>query len=370
MKRIVLMTAIALATLTSLTAAHAQDKQTEWVYTDASVFPLYGKASSEAGGTYARLPQRLENVSRPQIWKLGQNSAGLQLRFRSDSPSIKIRWTSLYKNSMNHMSDTGTRGVDLYILEKDGWHYAGSGRPSQKDQTTDAKVVADMDGSEHEFLLNLSLYDGISSLEIGVEKGRSLDQPSVEHPKRGRKIVMYGTSILQGGCVSRPGMTFTNILSRKLDMEVINLGFSGNALLDYEIAELMAAVENPAVFVFDYVPNPRAELIAEKGEKFFWTVRNAHPEVPVIFMEDPVFPHSRYDSRMRAEINAKNFQQKALYERLKKQGVKRIYYLGSEGEFGNDGEATVDGVHMTDLGSMRYVEHIMPVLKKALRCSR
>ena len=37
---------------------------------------------------------------------------------------------------------------------------------------------------------------------------------------------------------------------------------------------------------------------------------------------------------------------------------------------GDDYEATVDNVHFTDLGMMRYTEHIMPVLKKALRAAK
>ena len=44
----------------------------------------------------------------------------------------------------------------------------------------------------------------------------------------GRPIVWYGTSIAQGGVVTRPGMAFTNIIARNLGREVLNFGFSGN----------------------------------------------------------------------------------------------------------------------------------------------
>ena len=84
-------------------------------------------------------------------------------------------------------------------------------------------------------------------------------------------------------------MAHTSIISRALDREVVNLGFSGNALLDMEIAELMAEVESPSLYVLDYVPNASAKAIAEKGEEFFRILRKAHPKTPVIFVEDPLF---------------------------------------------------------------------------------
>ena len=218
-----------------------------------------------------------------------------------------------------------------------------------------------------EYMLYLSLYDGVDSLEIGVDEGAVVEMPAVASPSREKPVVMYGTSILQGGCASRPGMAHTNIIGRCLDREVINLGFSGNALLDFEIAELMASVPDPGVFVLDYVPNASAGMIDEKGERFFRILRDSHPDVPIVFIEDPEFPHSVFDASIRAEIEQKNRAQRALYERLRKSGERRLYYIGSKGMIGDDGEATVDGIHFTDLGMERYVSHVLPVLKKALR---
>lgn len=162
-------------------------------------------------------------------------------------------------------------------------------------------------------------------------------------------------------------MAHTNILGRRLDREVINLGFSGNALLDMEIAQLMASVEDPGLYVLDYAPNAYADMIDAKGEEFFRVIRDAHPDVPVIFIEDVIFPHTAFDNAIRAEVEAKNAAQKRLFDKLKKSGEKKIYYISAEGMIGEDGEATVDGIHFTDLGAMRYVDHILPVIRKALR---
>lgn len=263
------------------------------------------------------------------------------------------------------MTDTGVKGLDLYFLHDGKWRFAGSGRPKGKEN--EATIVANMDREEREYMLYLSLYDGIDQIEIGIDENSSIGLPKIDSPRSGSPIVMYGTSILQGGCASRPAMAHTSIISRALDREVVNLGFSGNALLDMEIAELMAEVESPSLYVLDYVPNASAKAIAEKGEEFFRILRKAHPKTPVIFVEDPLFAHSIVDNRIREEITRKNAAQKELFERLRRQGEKLIYYVPADKLIGNDGEATVDGIHFTDLGMERYARVMLPVMKKALR---
>lgn len=263
------------------------------------------------------------------------------------------------------MTDTGTKGLDLYAIVDGEWRHVCSAQPQGK--KSERCIIANMDPFEREYMLYLSLYDGVKSLEIGVDEGSVLDLPAVDRPSREKPVVMYGTSILQGGCANRPGMAHTNIISRRLDREVMNLGFSGNALLDMEIAELMASVEEPGLYVLDYVPNASAEAIDEVGEQFFRKIRDAHPDVPVIFIEDVIFPHTIFDNKILEEVTKKNEAQERLYKKLKKSGEKRIYYISAEGMIGDDGEATVDAIHFTDLGAMRYVDHVLPVIKRALR---
>ena len=228
-------------------------------------------------------------------------------------------------------------------------------------------MVKNMTPVVREYMLYLSLYDGVDTLEIGVDEGAVLGQPLAPTPRTERPVVMYGTSILQGCSASRPGMAHTNMIARALDREVINLGFSGNALLDLEIARLMASVPDPAVYVLDYAPNAHAPMIKEHGEEFFRILRDAHPDVPVIFIEDVIFPHTLFDSAIRKEVEDKNFEQKALYERLKKQGEKGIYYIPAAKMTEPDGESTADTIHLTDLGMQRYVDLVLPVIRKALR---
>ena len=281
----------------------------QMTYHDASCFPLLGKATQDTGARYERLPDSLKNISRPPLWNLSRNSAGMAIRFRSNSTRIALKWENLFNNHMNHMTDVGIKGLDLYCWEENGqWRFVNSARPNGK--TNQATVIANMQPKEREYMLYLPLYDGLVSLSIGVDSLSSIDQPQINYPIREKPIVFYGTSILQGGCASRPGMAHTNIISRRLNRECINLGFSGNGQLDLEVARVMA---------------------------------EAH------------------------EVTRKNQTLNEIFNSLKKKGEKDIYLIHSEKMIGEDGEATVDGIHFTDLGMMRYANLITPFIKKMIK---
>lgn len=331
------------------------------VYHDASAFPLLGKATEATATRYERLPDSLQHISRKPLWDLGRHSAGLALRFRSNSTCIAARWEVRDNRSMNHMTPTGIKGLDLYCLQDGEWIFAGSGRPQGK--VNKATIVKNMLPQEREYLLYLSLYDGVTSLAIGVDSLSEILQPAVDLPRREKPIVFYGTSILQGGCASRPGMAHTNILERRLNRECINLGFSGNALLDLEIAHLMASVD-ASMFVLDFVPNATVEQMKERADEFYSIIRRKHPHTPILFIEDPIFTHSPFDTRIAKEVKDKNETLNAIFQSLKQRGEKNIYFLSSRDIIGHDGEATVDGIHFTDLGFMRYAEVLYPILKK------
>lgn len=333
-------------------------------YYDASQFPLLGKVFESSSPRYSRLPDSLESKVRPALWNLGQNSAGLAIRFISNSTRIVAKWESQFNNGMNHMTATGIKGLDLYCFEDGQWHFMNSGRPTGKQNK--ATIIANMEPEEREYILYLSLYDGVSSLAIGVDSLSDISLPKQDIPKREQPIVFYGTSIMQGGCASRPGMASTNILSRLFNRETINLGFSGNAFLDLELAEFMALVDAGA-YVLDFVPNASVEQMKERAIPFYRIIRKYHPDVPIIFVEDPIFIHTKYDKKIAEEVRRKNETINEIFNILKNNGEKHIYFISSQTMLGSDGEATVDGIHFTDVGFMRYVDLISPVLQQVLK---
>ena len=339
--------------------------QAQIVYHDAAEFPLLGRGTDAVKARYQRLPDSLENVSRKALWDLGKNSAGMAIRFRSNSTTIKAKWEVLNKFGMGHMTNIGVRGVDLYCMDEGKWYFAGSGTPRGKE--TEALLVKDMPIREREFMLYLPLYDGTVKVEIGIDSLATISAPQVNEPVRERPVVFYGTSILQGGCANRPGMAHTNILSRWLKRECINLGFSGNARLDYEIASVIASVEDASVIVLDFLPNVTIDQLKERFLPFYKIIRETCPTTPILLVENPPFPNGRFNAEIVDHYTRENAIFKGYYKQLKKEGDKNVYYFSGEGMIGDDGEATVDGSHFTDLGFMRYAEKLYPVLKKLIK---
>ena len=330
----------------------------------AGFLPVYGKIRDCKNPLYSRLSSDMQPAVRKALWNLSQNTAGLYVRFRTNSTSVGARWTVKYNNQFNHITATAVKGLDLYCLQDGKWQFVNSAIPTGKENH--ATIVENMLPQEREFMLYLPLYDGVDKLEIGIDPGAEIVASELNSPNRENPIVMYGTSILQGASASRPGMAATNIIGRRFDREVVNLGFSANAFLDKEIAELMSEVEASA-YVLDFVPNASVSQIKELTIPFYRILRKKHRTTPIIFVEDPQFPSAVYNRVLADEIREKNEALQLVYKELQKEKEKNIYYVPSQALIGDDYEATVDGIHFTDLGQFRYAECIGDCLERAFR---
>jgi hypothetical protein len=332
-------------------------------YVDASAFTLIGKGFSDTETRYERLPVRLKDISRPPVWSLSKNCSGMAIRFRTDSPIIAAKWEVTRDVVMNHFTPTGIKGLDLYCLNRGKWQFVNSARPTGK--SSSAVIINHMNKEVKEFMLYLPLYDGLSKLEIGIEQEASIAGPTDDSPKMGKPVVFYGTSITQGGCATRPGMSYPSILSRMLDREIINLGFSGNGRLDLEIAEVMAELD-ASCFVIDCLPNVTEELMKEKYVRFLEIIREKKPTTPLILVENIHYTHLDFDQEVSRLIDGKNRLLFSIWKKLKQNGDKNLFIIKADGLIGKDLEGTVDGVHLTDLGFLRMAENMYPLIKRRL----
>ncbi len=342
---------------------------TDFVYVDAGNLPVFGKVCADTYGRYSRLPASLKGVSRDAVWRLGLDSAGEYIRFRSDAGVFDFRWKSSFRTKSVNMTACTVSGLALYVFDKGEWIYVGTARPDSKGGLESSYKVScnKLTGQMREYMLYLSLYDEVKDLEIGVPEGRAVESPQLNSPRVEKPVIMYGTSILQGASSSHPGLCGTALLGRMLDRQVINLGFSGNALLDMEIAELMAAYPDPGVFVLDNMPNGTPELTREKEAAFFRILRDAHPDVPVVFVENPNYPGMRFDKGRENYVLVRNEALREVYDSLKTCGDKKIYLVGAMKMLGEDNTGTVEGTHFTDVGFISYSKILYKTLKKLLK---
>jgi len=339
---------------------------------DISQLELEGKGWDDTTHPYDRLPARAEGKVTDGVWHLSRNSAGMAVRFVTDSTSIGARWKLRSSSlAMNHMPATGVSGLDLYIRTEDPdqlWHWVGVGRP-EKFPDNEKPLVSGVPEGQHEYLLYLPLYNGVESLQIGIEADATLFRPAPRPDTRAKPVVVYGTSITQGGCASRPGMAYPAIVGRWLDRPTINLGFSGNGKMEIEMAEFLGELDASA-YVLDCLPNMSPELVTERVGPFVRLLREKRPDTPIVLVENIRYQAGAILPATKRGYMAKNEALRAVHGELVADGIGGLHYVPGDDLLGHDGEATVDGTHATDVGFLRMSEVLTPVLRSILEPER
>lgn len=332
---------------------------------DVRELEVEGRGWSDTAEFYDRLPARAEGLVRGPVWQLSQHSAGICVRFVTDATTLSARWTLRFESlAMNHMPATGVSGLDLYVRDKGKWRWLAVGRPEQFPANQHV-LVSDLPTAEREYGLYLPLYNGVRSVEIGLPKDATFAR-APGWPEGVKPICFYGTSITQGGCASRPGMAYPAILGRWLDLPTINLGFSGNGQMESEVAQLLAELD-PCAYVIDCLPNLDVARVAERTQPFVETLRQARPDTPIVLVESITYQNAYLLPGMCESHTSKNAALRAACNQLTARGVGNLHYVPGGKLLGDDGEATVDGAHPTDLGFVRMAEVLEPVLKHTVK---
>ncbi|MGB0990844.1 MAG: SGNH/GDSL hydrolase family protein [Akkermansiaceae bacterium] len=326
---------------------------------------IEGRIHSEAG--YGRLPANAKATVRPAVWNLGAQSAGLTIRFWSNSPDIHLQYQLTGSLAMPHMPATGVSGFDLYRRTSEGkQHWVAALKPSKTAATV--KLAGGL--SSHPrvpalYTLYLPLYNGVKSLKIGVPKGKTL---SPAKPNSLKPIVVYGTSIAQGACASRPGLAWTNILSRGLDWPVINLGFSGNGTMEPAVADLFLKTD-AAVYVIDCLPNMNTHAVKKRIAPLLDQIRKARPSTPILLVEQAPRDNAIWHPAGQKQLTAECAALRAEFDK-RKATDRNLHYLRGDQLLGDDGAATVDAVHPNDIGMMRHADAYENTLRPILGMSR
>lgn len=334
-------------------SAPADIEKTDFYDINSEPFKIYGLPY----GLSSRLPENI-NISEP-LRELSTNTAGGRIRFTTNSEFITVRVYVPGSCIMPHMPATGSLGCDMYIKEKTGYEYGGSFIPPSASNPGSYEATINTGSRKmRDITINMPLYNSVSSILIGLEKGAKLKKsPEYTHKV---PIVFYGSSITQGGCASRPGNSYEAMLSRRFDFDYINLGFSGNAKGEQEVAELIAGLKMSA-FVLDYDHNaPTPEHLKKTHRPFFETVRKENPDLPIIIATRPKVRLSD-DETERRKIA------RSTYLAARRSGDKNVYFADGTKMFskvGGDELCTVDGCHPNDLGFYGMYLLFGSILKK------
>ena len=342
--------------------------QYKWFNPQKESFPVVrGQAWQEdPAGFYTRLPQRAKDKVRKAVWDLSLQSAGLSIAFRSNAPGIKIRYVVKGALSMPHMPATGVSGIDLYATDNNGQERWCVGQYVMQDTITydfSGLSYATKTGKGFEYQLFLPLYNSVSWLEIGVPENTSFRFLPVSQEK---PLVIYGTSIAQGACASRPGMAWGNILNRKSEHPVINLGFSGNGKLESELFDLLSEID-AKLFIIDCMPNlpgKSAEVIYDRTLKGVKKLRETS-KAPILLVEHDGYANDVTSEKAEESYRVANTELRKAYNTLQEEQIPDIYYLTKE-EIGIPADGMVDGVHSTDLGMQQYADSYLKKIREIL----
>lgn len=297
-------------------------------------------------GKYRRLPEKVARNISEGVYNLHTNTAGGRVRFKTNSSyvAIYVKMNSIGK--MSHFALTGSAGFDLYVKE----YFMKTFIPPFNVKNSYESIIEFENNALREITINFPLYSGVNEMFIGVQKEAVLEEAkpyTIEKP-----IVYYGSSITQGGCASRPGMSYPSIISRKFDCDYVNLGFSGSAKAEKGIIEYIRNLDM-SLFVYDYDHNsPNIEHLKATHEKMFESIRCEKPYTPIIIMSRPKYFLTE-EEEVRKSIT------ETTYKNARLKGDKKVYFLSGKDltEYCKN-EGTVDNCHPTDFGFFSISEAI------------
>lgn len=322
-------------------------------------FIMYGAAQMDDNGIY-RLPKSIAGSISEGVDTLSSHTAGVRVRFKTNSDYIAI--VAQYSNisKFSHMTLTGIAGFDMYVYENEGYEFVKAFIPPVE--------LKDFYASEHYFdcsrmrdiTINLPLYSSVKTLKIGLKRNSELQKS--ENYINTKPIVYYGSSITQGGCASRPGMTYESIISRKFNCDYINLGFSGSAMGETKMAEYISHLDM-CCFVYDYDHNaPTSQHLAKTHKQMYEIIRKNNPELPIIIASMPW--HDKNSCNWAKERRAVIID---TYNKAIDAGDKNVYFVDGMKYYESYGmsNCTIDGCHPNDLGFWAMANEFIKVMDKA-----
>lgn len=331
-------------------------------YVDASTLTVINKAQENDPVLQRLDPNKYEMPK--GIRNSMKLSTGIAVLFTTDSHNIHAKWKTISKRSCNNnMTPIFHSGLDLYIRENGKWFFAGVARPKINGSNEhEFTVVKRMAEGKKECMLYLPMFNGVSSLEIGIDEGATIEPLASPFKHR---IFFVGSSITHGASACRPGASYVARIGRILNAETPNIGVSGQCKLNDFYADIVCDSKADA-FIFDTFSNSTAKIIDERVYNFVKRVAGAHPNTPLIFLQTLKRDIGHFDLASRK----RNDDQRAAAEKWMKQickEFKNVHFINHAFELGDDGEGTIDGTHLNDLGVQRTIENLVPKMKKILK---
>ena len=310
-----------------------------------------------------RLPKRFQGRVPDDVFDGGKQTAGARLRFRTDARSLSLRATFPKFGIRTNMTQFTAHGVSTYV---DGRCWSAR-IPDGEGGETELSLFTDVDARMRDVCVYLPLYGPIEVAAVGVSEDAGFEptEPfAVEKP-----VVFYGTSITQGGCASRPGLSYQATAARVLNIDYANFGFGGKGRCEREVAEVLAEIE-ASCFVLDVGQNTSAEDLDERFQTFLDTICEANPETPVL-ATTPIFYNAElWSAGHQKQVARKRETIRRSVACRREAGDERLHILEAKDYLWSDfTDGAVDGGHPNDLGFAEMAKGMAAALGEMLAIS-
>jgi lysophospholipase L1-like esterase len=322
---------------------------------------MFGLIKFYENGSLMRLPEEVMEKL-PQLRQFGSRSTGGRMCFRTNTKNLYVKLVSKTFIRDSFIAQVGSSGLDLYIGERTKGIFLGSVFPTGLRGTNpnESEKTFTLDGEMTDITIYMPKNEILDNITIGIDDDAIIEAPTPYINKK--PVVFYGSSITEGGCASRVGNAYNAALSRQLNMDYINFGFSGSAKGEPEMAEFIASVPM-SIFVMDYDYNaPDAEHLQNTHEPFFRIIREKHPDLPIVMLSNPNYRLNPEENEKRLAVIRKT------YENAKARGDKNVYLISGEKFYGDEDiyACTVDKIHPNDHGFALMTSEIRKTLEPIL----
>ncbi len=336
------------------------------VWVDGGTLPQEGRCFADTETPYHRINKfhrdRIVHANRGVADK-GTWSTGICYRFVTDANELTLRW-SLSRGELASptLSAIGQSGIDIYAwTQEKGWRFVNWRFIMPRNYPTQQKgnIYTIKWKPGQPCWIYLPMYNGIADFAIGIAKGKSIRPLPPRASGVTKPVAFYGSSITQGASASRPGIAFTALAGRQGDFPVANFGFSGNAHMEPEVGDMLAAVD-ASCYVLDPLGNMGTGEVNARYEKFVRKLHAARPGVPII-LAAVCWEVERPASNAKAAH--------AIYEKLKREDPREwsnLHWISEDELAQDDGEYTVDGCHPNDWGMIQMGHAYAKAVRAAL----
>lgn len=317
---------------------------------------VFGIPFFEEKRKFERLPEQLR-AKLSNLEFLGRRCPGARIGFRTDAEEFTVK---IYLRTLSPdiaMSIYSCQSACVMIGDRQNSVFAALINPPDYNTKVFEKKVKKSSNME-EVTIWLLRNEEIDNVEIIMPDNACVEGPT---PYKYGKALYYGSSITEGGCCCNVTNGYNAILSRWLDLDYYNFGFSGKARGELEMADYINTIDM-SLFIMDYDHNaPDVEHLRNTHEPFFKRIREVNPKLPILILSKPDFDYTEDGKERRAVIEN-------TYNNAVKAGDKNVYFVDGETFFGEHDRhlCTIDRIHPNDLGFYRMATVILPTMKKIL----